>query len=243
MKCLAALFLLPLSVAAQNRFVTGMAARAVIGQQTFTAQNSAGNPPTVNPSASLLGAVSGLAWANNMLFVVDSNRMQAEPTQNRVLLFPQSSLPVPSPDAELTYQYARCQVCGGTASVVIGQTDFVGVNPNRTQNGLQNPAAVASDGNIVVIADTDNNRVLVYNSIPTTNGANASVVLGQKDFTSLASFAQSAKSLLGPQGVWIQGNHLFVADTVANRVLIWNSIPTSNDQPADVVLGESSFTT
>ena len=242
MKFLAALLLLPLSVAAQNRFVTGMAARAVIGQDTFTAQNSAGNPPSLNPSASLLGAVSGLAWANNMLFVVDSNRMQAEPTQNRVLIFPQSNLPVPAPDAELTYQYARCPVCGGTASVVIGQPDFVSVNPYRTQNGLQNPAAVASDGNIVAIADTDNNRVLIYNSIPTTNGANASVVLGQKDFTSLATFAQSAKSLLGPQGVWIQGNHLFVADTVANRVLIWNSIPTSNDQPADVVLGESSFT-
>ncbi len=242
MKCLAALLLLPLSVAAQNRFVTGMAARAVIGQDTFTAQNSAGNPPIGNPSASLLGAVSGLAWANNMLFVVDSNRMQAMPTQNRVLIFPLSSLPVPSPDAELTYQYARCPVCGGTASVVVGQPDFVSVNPYRTQAGLQNPAAVASDGNILAIADTDNNRVLIYNPIPTTNGANATLVLGQKDFTTLAPVVQTASSLLGPQGVWIQGNHLFVADTLGNRVLIWNTIPTQNNQPADVVLGESSFT-
>ncbi len=47
----------------------------------------------------------------------------------------------------------------------------------------------------------------------------------------------------GPQGVWIQGSKLFVADTQNNRVLIWNTIPTQNNQPADVVLGQPDFTT
>ena len=33
------------------------------------------------------------------------------------------------------------------------------------------------------IADTQNHRVLIFNSIPTANGAAADVVLGQPDFS------------------------------------------------------------
>ena len=36
--------------------------------------------------------------------------------------------------------------------------------------------------NIMYISDMGNNRVLIYNSIPTTNYAPADVVIGQKDF-------------------------------------------------------------
>ena len=36
-----------------------------------------------------------------------------------------------------------------------------------------------------MVADTDNNRVLIWNSIPTTNGANADLVLGQDNFTTV----------------------------------------------------------
>jgi len=32
-----------------------------------------------------------------------------------------------------------------------------------------------------------------------------------------------------------------VADTQNNRVLIWNSIPTQNNQPADLVLGQPNL--
>ena len=34
-----------------------------------------------------------------------------------------------------------------------------------------------------------------------------------------------------------------MADTQNNRVLIWNTIPTKNNQPADLVLGAPNFTT
>jgi len=47
----------------------------------------------------------------------------------------------------------------------------------------------------------------------------------------------------GPQGVWIQGTRLFVADTDNSRILVWNTIPTSNYQAADYVLGEPDFNT
>ena len=61
-------------------FTTGQAARLVIGQQTFTSQDS-------NSSDSILGAASGLAYAADTLFVADSNRVGASPSNHRVLLF------------------------------------------------------------------------------------------------------------------------------------------------------------
>ena len=51
------------------------------------------------------------------------------------------------------------------------------------------------------------------------------------------------QSFRAPQGVWVQNGKLFVADTGNNRVMIWNSIPSKNNQPADLVLGQPNFTT
>ena len=77
------------------------------------------------------------------------------------------------------------------------------------------------------------------------NNQPADVVVGQPDFTSLSPSANSptAKSMRGPQGVWIQNGKLYVADTGNNRVLIFNRIPTANGAAADVVLGAPDFTT
>src|ERR1035438_6666547 len=162
-------------------FMTGQAARIVIGQVNFTQQDIG------TPTQYVLGACSGLAYANNMLFVVDSNHIQASPEQNRVLIYHNLSTLVPSPTAEIP-QGTRCPVCVGnqhigSASVVVGQTDFSGNLPAQTQTGLYNPSAVATDGKIMVVADTDSNRVLIWKSIPTTNGAPADIVLGQDTFT------------------------------------------------------------
>jgi uncharacterized protein (TIGR03437 family) len=109
---------------------------------------------------------------------------------------------------------------------------------------MYQPTAVASDGTILAVADTSNNRILIWKSIPITYGPRpADIVLGQKDFTSIAPVTVTASSLRAPQGVWIQNGKLFVADTENDRILIWNSIPTQNNQPADVVLGQPNFTT
>jgi uncharacterized protein (TIGR03437 family) len=233
----------------QARFVTGQAARAVIGQPNFTAQNTADTTqvPPINPSARILGAVGGVAYANNSLFVVDSNRVQATPNQNRVLIYDNISGlsgQIPPADAQLITSGVRCPVCQGIASTVIGQTDFTGVNPGITAGTYNTPNDVATDGKVLVVSDTNNNRVLIYKTIPTNNGANADVVLGQKDFTSFGSVNQlNAASLRGPEGVWIQNGKLFVADTGNDRIMIWNTIPTSNNKDADVVIGQPNFTT
>ncbi len=234
------LFLISSVVALPADFLTGQAARITIGQSTFTSQDSGGT------TSFTLGAVSGIAVANNTLFVVDSNRVQADPVQNRVLIFNNLARLVPSPINEIP-QGVRCPVCMGTqesggANVVLGQSTFTTTDINLTQAGLRTPTGVASDGQILAVADTDNNRVLIWKTIPTSNNTPADVVVGQPDFKTGRSGLDS-KTMRGPQGVWIQGTRLFVADTQNHRVLVWNNIPTSNGQAADYVLGEPNFNT
>ena len=91
------------AVACAAQFTTGQAARLIIGQPNFTAQLDD------NISSYILGAVGGIAYANNTLFVVDSNRVQAVPIQNRVLVYHNISSFVQSPTAEIQ-QGLRCPV-------------------------------------------------------------------------------------------------------------------------------------
>ena len=238
MKSLPTLLFFAASLCAAD-FITGQAARLVIGQQTFTAQDP-------NSSDSVLGGASGLAYAADTLFVADSNRVGASPSNHRVLLFQNLSGMLPRPSDPLSYT-SKCPACIGKATVVLGQPDFTTTTENlaATTNSLRLPTAVASDGVHVAVADTNHNRVLIWNRIPSSNNAPADVVIGQPSFTtsSVPGNTPNAKSMRGPQGVWIQNGRLYVADTQNNRVLIWNRIPTTNGTAADVVLGQPDFTT
>ena len=222
-------------------FTTGQAARLVIGQpDSFTAADP-------NSSNNTIGAASGVAYAADTLFIADDNRIGAVPENNRILIIPNVSGSLPSPTAQLQYN-TTCPICVGTASVVLGQPDFstTTVNFAATQNNLRLPSAIASDGIHLAVADTNHNRILIWNHIPTTNNAPADVVVGQPNFTSATvptNGTPSATSMSGPQGVWILNGRLYVADTQNNRVLIWNHIPTTNGAAADVVLGQPNFTT
>ncbi len=230
-----ALFSLCAYVGLAADFVTGQAARLVIGQQTFTDQ-------IPGATDTLLGGVGGVAWAAGTLFVADTNRIGLLPLNNRVLLIPTNTFPQPLDT--IPPFLSRCPVCVGQANVVLGQPDFTSTAFNISQSGLRLPTAVASDGRVVAIADTANNRVLIWNSIPVTNNQPANIELGQPDFNTVltgSSVVVDNRSLRAPQGVWIQNGRLFVADTQNHRVLIWNSIPTQNRQPADLVLGQANF--
>ncbi len=225
--------LLVQAVRAEPVWVTQQGARLVIGQPSFTRQS-----PT--SSRTILGAVGGVAIAGDRLFAVDSNRVGAQPIRNRVLIYERLSSFIPALDANLN-QAGACPVCVGVPEVVLGQKDFETFSPSIL-NGLQTPTAVASDGTTLAVADTNNNRVLIWHSIPTMNGQPPDVVVGQPD-TETIKPATSREGLRGPQGVWIDSGRLFIADTQNSRVLIYNSIPRSNGAPADIVLGEPDFDT
>ena len=108
-----ALFSLCAGVSLAADFLTGQAARLVIGQTTFTEQ-LAGTADT------LLGGVGGVAYANNTLFVADSNRIGLLPINDRVLIYNNVSSSFPGPnDVFDPTKGVRCPVCGGQANVVL----------------------------------------------------------------------------------------------------------------------------
>ena len=135
------------------------------------------------------------------------------------------------------------------AEIVIGQTNFTGISINQggsaAANTLNAAAKVSSNGTKLFVADTYNNRVLIYNTIPTSNNASADVVVGQPNMTSgdgNQGGSVAANTLFNPWGVYSDGTKLFVADTLNNRVLIYNTIPTANNASADVVIGQPDMT-
>src|SRR5580698_5676793 len=217
-------------------YMTNQAARAVIGQPTFTGQTS-------GTSNMLMGGVGGVAYANDTLYVADSNRLGNLPENNRILVFSGISHMIPAPTAEIAPNIARCPVCAQGATFVLGQQDFTSNNYSTQANGMRLPTAIATDGRHLAIADTANNRVLLWNEMPTQMGQPADVVVGQANFTTVGPVVVTASTLRAPQGVWIQNGKLFVADTQNDRVMIWNTLPTKNNQAADLVLGAPNFTT
>src|SRR5258708_29644225 len=111
------------------------------------------------------------------------------------------------------------------------------------------PEGVGSQTGKLVEADTQNLRVLIFNSIPTSNGASADLVLGQKTLTTFVepdltknSNDATSSNMSSPVSVTSDGVRLYVTDLGHNRVLIWNSIPTSNFAAADVVVGQPDMT-
>jgi len=225
--------------AAAADFSAAQAARLVIGQPNFTIQDPA-------PTDVVIGSPAGIAYAANKLFVADSNMMMVTPVANRVLIYNDVSSQIPAPTDQLA-QNSLCPACVGKASVVLGQTDFTTITASSTQTArtLRAPTSVASDGIHLAVADAGNNRVLIWNHIPATNGEPADVVVGQPSFSSAAvssTHAVTAASLLEPQGVWIQNGKLYIADTGNNRILIYNRIPTANGAAADMVLGQPNLT-
>ena len=92
------------------------------------------------------------------------------------------------------------------------------------------------------VLEFSNNRCLIWNTIPTTNGTPADVVVGQRDFTTNAT-ALNDWQFRSPRGLWTDGTRLAIGDAGNRRVLIWNAIPETNGEPANLVVGQPDFTT
>ncbi|WP_020674812.1 hypothetical protein [Geopsychrobacter electrodiphilus] len=128
-------------------------------------------------------------------------------------------------------------------SAVTPQTPDFYLTAN-TVGSMSSPESLAVGGGKLVVTDSSNNRVLIWNTIPTSDTA-PDLVLGQSDFSGAginAGGSPSASTLNYPAGAWTDGTRLVVLDEYNNRVLIWNAFPTSNAQPADLVLGQQDFT-
>ena len=199
---------------AQQTFTTYQAASLVVGQSNFTGEAfSCSQSSTDGPSYCAISSKGMLAVANQM---GDNTQLWTSTVTSNGQL----------PDFVLGE--SSFSVCSG------------GISQSLT--GYQNGVAFSPDGNKIFVADASSNRVLIWNSIPTSNGQPADVVLGQTDFTSSAS-GTAANKFNCPTGIYVSASgKLIVADHFNSRVLIWNSIPTVNGTPADVVVGQTNFT-
>lgn len=204
----------------------------VIGQSNFTSETS-------GTSTTKFDTPTGLALdtSNNILYVTDT-------ANNRILTF------------DVTSDNAT------TATHVLGQADFVTGTSGTTVAKLKNPIDISiDDQGHMYVADTQNNRVIIYDSITAiTNGQDAVGGLGHTTssytFGSTSNFTESGANsnadtyvnpygFENPYGIAMDetGHRLFVSDYTNNRVLVFNLSNTNaiNDYQADYVLGQSTF--
>ena len=197
----------------------GPNANWVVGQETGTNPNdsftfnAAPNPPN---QRSMNGPTSVTAdLIGDAIYVADTGN-------NRILFF--NSEPIDN-----------------IADGLIGQPDYTSNTPNHgglSASSLDGPTGLGLDaGNRLYVADTNNNRVLLFDQINPDGVADE--VLGQPNFVSNTANngGVSAASLHAPRGIAVDDSYLdlFIADTGNNRALQYDQ-PLNHPTPAIVLL-------
>src|ERR1700722_6592205 len=191
-----------------------------VGQANMTDSGVAGTS-----QSSLTDGVAGVFADASHLYVADTS-------ESRVLVY---NLPIAAN--------------GQTATVVLGQSTFTSLASGTAATNLNQPRGVFADASHVYVADTGNNRVLIYN-LPIGTGQAAAVGVGQNGFgTGNVSANQgqggtvAANSVSAPKYVTVDPatNSLVVSDSGNNRVLIYAGIPTANNASATVALGQAAL--
>ncbi|HEY4392663.1 MAG TPA: hypothetical protein VGP64_01310 [Polyangia bacterium] len=180
------------------------------------------------------GTSAASAYLPQSLHADGTTLAVADAGNNRVMLFPLGAL-----------------ASGAATSVVVGWPGVGAAAKGCAADRLRAPAAAFIVGGKLLVADRRNNRVLIWNKVPTDTGVAADSVLGQSTMTSCVSndSAQngvsappSAQTLSGPADVWSDGTRVLIADRGNNRVLVWSTFPTKSGVAADVVIGQTNFT-
>jgi hypothetical protein len=97
----------------------------------------------------------------------------------------------------------------------------------------------------LLVADTGNRRVLVWDAVPQRDGAPADRVLGQPHF---AIRDENGGTGCGPTGMrWphdllVAGERLVVSDAGNNRLMIWDRLPDADGAPCDAIVGQPDAT-
>ncbi|MBW4616048.1 MAG: hypothetical protein KME21_22745 [Desmonostoc vinosum HA7617-LM4] len=135
------------------------------------------------------------------------------------------------------------------ADLVLGQANFTDNEPNRgnqaaAANTMHWPYGVFYHQGQLFVADTGNRRLLVWHQLPTENGQPADLVLGQPDMQSRnenGGGSPSAASMRWCHDIAFWGDNLVVTDAGNHRVMIWQGMPTENNTPCAVILGQKNF--
>jgi hypothetical protein len=184
----------------------GANADAVFGVPNFSYWFAYGALPT---------AANSLATPNQIYVDAADNLWVADVLNNRVLMFPNASFAVNAANGGI----------GGSATLVLGQTNFTDNSPGTTASTMSYPDGVYGDaaGNIYV-SEYNNSRILVFKNAATlSNGAAATYVLGQPDFVSNGT-GDGASQLANPYSIFVASGTptvLMAADLDNYRVMIF----------------------
>ncbi|AQA05255.1 hypothetical protein BVC93_25880 [Mycobacterium sp. MS1601] len=113
------------------------------------------------------------------------------------------------------------------ADILLGQPDFQTVQEwpygPHTGDRFRFPYAIGFDADRLAIADTANNRILLWDELP-VDGRAADHVLAQPSFAANGENRWTSvqrDTLCWPYGLSLCGERLAVADSGNNRVMIW----------------------
>ncbi len=256
LRCLSVLLLI--SVAQGAEFTSGQAARAVLGQSSFSSREAG-----VSPSA--------MTISDDRLYVANDSHetltfdLTKIPAVNEDLTLRRSS-PSPlsgfAPESSIAQQVAPgsslVTVYGKTLAAIDARTHRIllwkdattaaaSVGPDVTlsiatpetagvsESTLIDPISIALDGRHLFVGDAALHRVLVWKSLPSVDNQPADFVLGQRDFSSKeASDLPRADSINRPDTLVSDGVNLFVADSFDRRILVFS--------PADLALSAKAIT-
>jgi sugar lactone lactonase YvrE len=143
----------------------------------------------------------------------------------------------------LIWQTMEAYTDGQDAAVSLGQQfifETETVEPPRADT-LRTPTGLALDifEGLLVVADTGNNRVVIYEA-PFRTGMDASIVIGQPDFVSRnVADPPDITSLNAPRGVAVSADNSYVvvADTGNHRVLFYR-FPIMDGAAAEIFVGQ-----
>ncbi len=126
----------------------------------------------------------------------------------------------PAPQAS----HAPIDFAVGQPSLLVNTANNGGISA-RSLGGGRN--ALTLDEGKLIVADPANNRVLIWNAVPSSSGVAADVVLGQPDFVSSAPGAGDAQ-MNAPSSVAVLDGNLVVSDTGNARLLIFDGVPMTS---------------
>ena len=137
--------------------------------------------------------------------------------------------------------------CLGRPKVWLGATSPFGLalpDAKPSSSTMYAPRGVWLDDERLIVCDSGNHRILIWNTVPRMDQAPADVVLCQPDFATEGPAARRRGPENGvhlPTGVVVVDGKLLVGDAWHHRVLVWNGIPTQSDSPPDYAIGQDNL--
>lgn len=203
-----------------NTTTNGGNAINVLGQASFTAGSAATTQAGLSsPRGMALKSIS----SGKTLFVSDNGN-------NRVIA------------------YNVSVIANGEAAVnVLGQSIYSTATGATTQGGLNGPKGLAyqSPYDVLFVADSANNRVMIFDVNAINDGENAVEVIGQANYTA-STAATTQTGLSGPSGlVFVNSINatLYIADAANNRIVAYRYFKRLADNAAGQTdgSGQASF--